>query len=338
MLRLVSVIASLALVLSVAQSSAAQCTGTCGDLDSTGTVTLTGDFVKLLNYVTRGIWTGKELACADVDGFADINARDLQHMAPIFSFGGSLDCAPDTPAVPLENDGYYLHYNSLVPPGDSSVVVHFDVTLAGPIRTLSIPMRIDVDGADFQFGRIDSSAAGGYGWEWFGFGDYRTRPAPPGVLMAGYSTVEVHNEIAPGRYPIGTAEILLDPAPVYRTVHVQPITNPPGDNAPMVVERPGYGQNVTAWAINLAPWVVDLTGDADNNRIINAADLIRLVGFVFKGAGSPYPVPAAGDIDCTGAVASADIIGLAGYVFKSGPAPCDVASECTIALDQWSCP
>ncbi len=69
-----------------------------------------------------------------------------------------------------------------------------------------------------------------------------------------------------------------------------------------------------------------------------SADLIEIVNFVFKGGPTPYPIPAAGDVNCSGEVTSSDLIALVNYVFKGGAAPCDVETECTINLDQWTCP
>lgn len=339
MIRYSAILALFMNVFFSPQPLRAQCSGVCGDLNGNGILTLTGDWAILLKYIRTAEWTGGAPACGDVDGFAGINARDLQYMAPLFSFGGTLNCVPDTPAVPVANDGYFLHYNSLVPPGDSVVTLHFEVTIADRIRTLSVPMRIDVDGESAVFGEIDAGAADGYGWESFAIGDYRTAAVPPGGLMAGYSTVLSTSGVNPGRYPIGQAELLVTPAPVYRTIHVQLVENPPGDNAPMAIQRPSStSPNMTSWAINPAPWIVDQTGDANNDRRITAADVIGLVGYVFKGAKPPYPVPAAGDVDCSGDVTSGDIIGLVNYVFRSGPPPCDVAANCTIALEQWTCP
>jgi hypothetical protein len=80
---------------------------------------------------------------------------------------------------------------------------------------------------------------------------------------------------------------------------------------------------------------VNMTGDVDQSGAISSADLIYLVGYVFKGMSAPLPCLAAGDANCSGAVTVADIIVLVNYVFKSGPAPCDV---CTLILGVWSCP
>jgi hypothetical protein len=64
-----------------------------------------------------------------------------------------------------------------------------------------------------------------------------------------------------------------------------------------------------------------LKGDVNNNGAINAADIIYLVGFVFKGGPAPLCSPTGGDVNCSGTTNAADIIYLVGYVFKGGPAP-----------------
>jgi hypothetical protein len=70
-----------------------------------------------------------------------------------------------------------------------------------------------------------------------------------------------------------------------------------------------------------------LTGDVNNNGSITSADIIYLVGYVFKGGPAPLPCIAAADVNCNGSVTSADIIYLVGYVFKGGPAPCDACTS-----------
>jgi len=81
---------------------------------------------------------------------------------------------------------------------------------------------------------------------------------------------------------------------------------------------------------------VENTGDVNVDGVITSADIIYLVGYVFKGGPPPKPCAAAGDVNCDGVVTSADIIYLVGYVFKGGPPPCDV---CTlIATGVWTCP
>jgi len=97
-----------------------------------------------------------------------------------------------------------------------------------------------------------------------------------------------------------------------------------------------YGMGIGFWygaASTVCP-VVN-TGDVNLNGTITSADIIYLVGYVFKGGPAPVPCEAAGDVNCNGSVTSADIIYLVGYVFKGGPPPCDV---CTLIPGTWSCP
>lgn len=80
--------------------------------------------------------------------------------------------------------------------------------------------------------------------------------------------------------------------------------------------------------------LVTRTGDVNVSGSLTSADIIYLVGFVFKGGIVPHPCVASGDVNCSGTVTSADIIYMVGHVFKSGPEPCDV---CTIVPDIWFC-
>lgn len=66
-----------------------------------------------------------------------------------------------------------------------------------------------------------------------------------------------------------------------------------------------------------------VSGDVDTSGTITSADIIYMVGYVFKGGPAPLPIPESGDVNCSGDVTSADIIFLVGYVFKGGPAPCN---------------
>lgn len=62
-------------------------------------------------------------------------------------------------------------------------------------------------------------------------------------------------------------------------------------------------------------------GDVNKNGVINSADIIYLVNFVFKGGAAPLCSPTAGDVNCNGVTNSADIIYLVNHVFKGGPPP-----------------
>ena len=97
-----------------------------------------------------------------------------------------------------------------------------------------------------------------------------------------------------------------------------------------------YGMGIGFWyGAASTGCSITMTGDVNTNGSITSADIIYLVGYVFKGGAAPLPCAASGDVNCNGSVTSADIIYLVGYVFKGGPAPCDV---CTLIPGSWTCP
>ena len=77
--------------------------------------------------------------------------------------------------------------------------------------------------------------------------------------------------------------------------------------------------------------LITLAGDQNNSGTVTSADIITLVGYVFKGGAAPVPCVAAGDVNCSGTVTSADIITLVGYVFKGGAPPCDICANSPMA-------
>jgi hypothetical protein len=77
--------------------------------------------------------------------------------------------------------------------------------------------------------------------------------------------------------------------------------------------------------------LITLNGDQNNSNTVTSADIITLVGYVFKGGAAPLPCVAAGDVNCSGTVTSADIITLVGYVFKGGAPPCDICNGSALA-------
>jgi hypothetical protein len=68
------------------------------------------------------------------------------------------------------------------------------------------------------------------------------------------------------------------------------------------------------------------TGDLDLNTLIQSADVIWLVNYVFKSGATPMPIAEAGDVNHDQLVRSDDIIYMVNHVFKSGPAPLDACA------------
>lgn len=64
-----------------------------------------------------------------------------------------------------------------------------------------------------------------------------------------------------------------------------------------------------------------MCGDADGNEIVNIADAVYLISYIFGGGPAPDPV-LSGDADCNQIVNIADAVYLISYIFGGGPAPC----------------
>jgi hypothetical protein len=62
-------------------------------------------------------------------------------------------------------------------------------------------------------------------------------------------------------------------------------------------------------------------GDVDDNELVNVADIVYLINFVF-GPGDP-PIPeASGDVDCNDTINVSDVVYLIDFVFGEGAVPC----------------
>jgi outer membrane protein assembly factor BamB len=65
-----------------------------------------------------------------------------------------------------------------------------------------------------------------------------------------------------------------------------------------------------------------LRGDVNGDGVINLADVVYLINYLFVGGPSPEPLEA-GDTDCDGVVDIADVVYLINYLFIGGPKPCE---------------
>jgi hypothetical protein len=63
-----------------------------------------------------------------------------------------------------------------------------------------------------------------------------------------------------------------------------------------------------------------MRGDATGDGIINIADVVYLVTYLFQNGPSPSPMEA-GDATCDGVVNIADVVYLVTYLFQGGPPP-----------------
>jgi hypothetical protein len=64
-----------------------------------------------------------------------------------------------------------------------------------------------------------------------------------------------------------------------------------------------------------------LAGDANGDWMVDIADVVYLVNFLYKGGEPPEPMEA-GDANCDGIVNVGDVVYLVNYLYKGGPPPC----------------
>jgi hypothetical protein len=105
---------------------------------------------------------------------------------------------------------------------------------------------------------------------------------------------------------------------------------PAQDSVKLEAWHPGYFSQ-TCWSHpgtcdftlqKLPEGQVEQVGDFNLNGRITAADIVAMVGMVFRAMPGPLWASAA-DFNCDGDVTAADIVGQVNYVFKAGPpAPC----------------
>jgi hypothetical protein len=106
------------------------------------------------------------------------------------------------------------------------------------------------------------------------------------------------------------------------------------DNQPTVYLR--WTMGPTDGGLRFCGWNIDnvrvismacrswTCGDADGSGVVEIADAVYVINYIFV-PGSPAPSPLeSGDADCSGVVEIADAVYLINYVLLPGsPAPCD---------------
>lgn len=65
----------------------------------------------------------------------------------------------------------------------------------------------------------------------------------------------------------------------------------------------------------------EMPGDANGDGVVNSADVVYLINYLFKDGPAPEPWRV-GDVNCDGIINSADVVYLINYLFKGGPPPC----------------
>jgi uncharacterized membrane protein len=88
------------------------------------------------------------------------------------------------------------------------------------------------------------------------------------------------------------------------------------DNSPCAPEYNECEVLMGAWGIGCS----FVCGDATANGLVDIADLVYMINYLFRGGAPPEPLQA-GDANCSGGVNIADLVYLINYLYKGGPAP-----------------
>jgi hypothetical protein len=144
----------------------------------------------------------------------------------------------------------------------------------------------------------------------------------PSTLPPGTSTFPVHVDDAT-KAPVNQAYVCLwKEGDVYLTAY----TNSLGDVTFNPAPSTQGSIYVTVTKHNFLPYeqTVEVSGyilgDANTDGIVDPADVVYLINYLFKDGPAPNPLEA-GDANCDGIVDPADVVYLINYLFKDGPPP-----------------
>jgi len=74
------------------------------------------------------------------------------------------------------------------------------------------------------------------------------------------------------------------------------------------------------WSDQTWHFVYFLRGDASGDGVIDPADVVYLINYLFRNGTAPDPL-ATGDANCDGLVDPADVVFLINYLFRNGDPP-----------------
>jgi CubicO group peptidase (beta-lactamase class C family) len=98
------------------------------------------------------------------------------------------------------------------------------------------------------------------------------------------------------------------------------------ENSAVVVLTNGESHSATSLITNmLFDYAADyalVVGDASGDGVVDPADVVYLINYLFKGSAAPVPYEA-GDCNCDEIVNADDVVYLISYLFRGGPPPCE---------------
>jgi serine protease AprX len=116
----------------------------------------------------------------------------------------------------------------------------------------------------------------------------------------------------------GVAAVILSAHPYWTPMQVREAMMASGNHTGSPDNDYGWGIPDILTAIQHSFY---LTGDVTGDGIINLADLVYLISYLYRGGRAPSPL-FLGDVNCDDAVNLSDVIYLINYLYQSGTAPC----------------
>jgi hypothetical protein len=146
----------------------------------------------------------------------------------------------------------------------------------------------------------------------------------PSEIPLGSSSFPVHVEDATTHADVNQAYVCLWKA---NEVYLTGSTDASGDITFTPSPSAEGSMYVTVTKHNYLPYQqqVNVTGyymigDANGDYVVDIADVVFLINYLFVGGPAPVPLDA-GDANCDGVVDAADVIHLINYLFVAGPPP-----------------
>jgi len=145
----------------------------------------------------------------------------------------------------------------------------------------------------------------------------------PSALAGGRSPLPVHVEDSTTHAPVESAYVCLWKE---NDVYLSGYTDAGGDITFNPSPSTTGSMYVTVTKHNYIPsqQEVDISyirGDANADGVINIADVVHVLNYLFADGPEPMPSLDAGDANCDGTVDIADVVHLINYLFDDGPPP-----------------
>ena len=288
----------------------------CGDVDGDSLVNY-NDVIYLGNYIFHNGLSPVVDTIADVDKCGSINVSDIAYLCEYLYLGGSQPCSSAVDCYqPAGSNQISLGCPVEVRLGGSdSAALPIYLTNDTPIRAFSLGFYynsndIEITSVDLTNSILPDSS----------FFHQLLSPIQNQVLI-GYA-----DSCGAASIPVQTGGLLARlwvqvlPGASSRTVDIDSVFVAPAGE--FILSAAGGGSIVPTFSdCDTADIIIYLCGDADSNDLVNIADVVYLISYVFGGGPAPQPL-SAGDADCDGLVNIADVVYLIAYIFGGGSEPC----------------